>query len=73
MEEPTSITPLIAEKHGRIRELSVEVTQLNQELQELSGQREEYIEHMRREYSVHWGRIKGTIQRPSIQLEYIGQ
>lgn len=64
MEDPASITPLIAEKQGRIRELSSEVTQLNHELQELRSQREEYIQHLRG--LIHT--VESLYQDTSIQL-----
>ena len=53
MENPTSIQPLIAEKNSQIRAVSEKVTQLTQEMQEISSQRDEHIQHMRRESLSH--------------------
>ena len=49
MEKPAAIAPLISEKNGKMRVLAGEVAQLRQELQEISGLREDHIQHMGRE------------------------
>ena len=49
MEDPASITPLITKKQWRMRAISKEVTDLQHKLQGIADQREEYIQHIRRE------------------------
>ena len=49
MEDPSSVSPLISEKNSEIRSVSEEVARLMQGMQEIGEQREEHIQHMRRE------------------------
>ena len=49
MEDPSSVCPLISEKNSEIRSVSEEVARLMQGMQEIGEQREEHIQHMRRE------------------------
>ena len=50
MEDPSSVYPLISEKNSEIRSVSEEVARLMQGMQEIGEQREEHIQHMRREH-----------------------